>query len=70
MVKLGYFRHEGTRGIKCGSFSGGVDGEYNGVRVVEISEIFVTQGVFFFGAISFDRVLYFLTQFIVPHDFK
>ena len=33
-----------------------MDGEHNGVSFVEISNIFVMQGLFFFGTRSFDRM--------------
>ena len=39
--------------MEFGSLDGG-DSEYNGVNFVEISEITVAQGAFFFGTDPFD----------------
>ena len=40
-----------------GSLAGGVGGEYNGVGLVEMSEIFLTQGDFFYSVALFNRDL-------------
>ena len=41
--------------MQSGSLDGGVDDEYNGVGLGEMSEIFVTQDDFFNAIAPFDR---------------
>ena len=42
--------------MEFGSFHAGHDGEYSGVSLVKISEIFTMPETFYFGTESFDRV--------------
>ena len=46
----------GARELECDSIDGREDAEPNVVVFMEISQIFATQGLFFLGTISFDKV--------------
>ena len=48
--------NNGAPEMKAGSTEGGEDDKYNGVGLVEISEIIVKQNIFFSGTAPFDRV--------------
>ena len=56
MHKSGNSANNGVRRLKFGLFDSGDNGEHNGVSLVEISKIFVTQHNFFFGTDRFDGV--------------
>ena len=44
--------------MKFDSFDGGRDDEYNGVGLVKIPQVFVTQDEFFHGVMLLDRLLH------------
>ena len=56
MFKQAIFDNISNMDLNFGSFHGGGYGEHNSVGLVEITELFVTQDNFSYGAASFDNL--------------